>query len=298
MEDSIITSVILPVSLGIIMFGMGLTLVPGDFKRVAQFPKGAILGLINQLVLLPIIGFGLAYIFNLSPVIAVGLMIIAACPGGATSNLITHVARGNVALSISLTAITSFVTVFTIPLILTFALQFFYNDTATVIELPVLQTILQIMGITLVPVTIGMIVRRVNQKFANRMEKPMRIASTVIFVAVLAGVILANKESLIPYMQETGFITLLLNLLTMGLGFFSARLLKLDEQQTISITIESGIQNGTLAIVIATSILKVGDMSIPAATYSLIMFFTGGFMMWYYGRKRKYPASVDVGKSI
>ena len=279
-----LTSVVLPVSLGIIMFGMGMTLVVDDFRRVFLYPKAAILGLTNQLIILPILAFTLAVLFNLPPAMAVGLMIIAACPGGATSNLITHVAKGNVALSVTLTAISSCITVFSIPVILTFSLSYFTNETGVPIELPFLMTIVQIMGITIIPVGIGMAVRRMNAKFAYKMEKPMRIASTIIFLAVLAGVILANKEHLVPYMKNAGPVTLLLNVLTMLLGFYSARLFRLDLKQSISITIESGIQNGTLAIVIATSILKQLDMSIPAATYSLIMFFTGGFLMWWFGK--------------
>lgn len=287
MEDSILTSVILPVSLAIIMFGMGLSLIPDDFKRIFQYPKAALVGLSNQLILLPLFGFSLAYLFNLTPVLAVGLMIIAVCPGGPTSNLITHVAKGDVALSISLTAITSFITVFTIPFILAFSLNYFRDESGAVIELPVLKTIIQIMGITIIPVSIGMIVRRYRENFAFKMERPMRIASTVIFIAVLAGVILANKEHLVPYMRQTGPVTLLLNLLTMTAGFLTAKAFKLNLRQSISITIESGIQNGTLAIVIATSILKEMDMSIPAATYSLLMFLTGGFLMWVFGKRKE-----------
>ncbi|MGK7391745.1 MAG: bile acid:sodium symporter family protein [Candidatus Cyclobacteriaceae bacterium M2_1C_046] len=289
MEDSVLTSVVLPVSLAIIMFGMGLSLIPDDFKRIFKYPKAALVGLSNQLILLPVIGFTLAYLFNLSPALAVGLMIIAVCPGGPTSNLITHVAKGDVALSISLTAITSFVTVFTIPFILTFSLNYFKDEAGAVIQLPVLKTIIQIMGITIIPVSIGMLVRHYRENFAFKMERPMRIASTVIFIAVLAGVILANKVHLIPYMKETGPVTLLLNLLTMATGFITAKIFNLNIRQSISITIESGIQNGTLAIVIATSILKEMDMSIPAATYSLLMFVTGGILMWFFGKRKEEP---------
>ncbi len=286
MEESILTSVVLPVALAIIMFGMGLSLVIGDFKRVFKYPKAAFIGLSNQLIILPLIGFALALVFNLSPAMAVGLMIIAACPGGPTSNLITHVSKGDIALSISLTAISSLITVFTIPIILSFSLGYFTNDSGIQIELPIIETILQIMVITIIPVSIGMTIRHFYEKFANKMESPMRIASTIIFIAVLTGIILANRESLVSHIKNVGTVTLLLNIITMTIGYYSARFFSLNTKQSISITIESGIQNGTLAIVIATTILKQADMSIPPAVYSLLMFFTSTFLMWKFGRRK------------
>ncbi|NQX81988.1 MAG: bile acid:sodium symporter family protein [Flavobacteriaceae bacterium] len=285
MESSVLTSVILPLALAIIMLGMGMSLVIDDFKRVFKYPKAAFLGLTNQLVVLPLIGFALVVAFDLPMVMAIGIMLIASCPGGATSNLITHVCKGDIALSISLTAVTSMLTVFTIPVILSFSFGYFSNESNT-IELPIIKTIVQIMVITIIPISIGMIIRHYKEKFALNMEKTMRIASTVIFSIVLLGIILANKNSLIPYFKQIGIVALLLNITTMCIGYFSSKLLKLNLKQKISITIESGIQNGTLAIVIATTILEQVDMSIPAAVYSLIMFFTCGFMMWYFGRRK------------
>ena len=287
MENSILTTVVLPISLAIIMLGMGLSLTINDFKRVFKHPKAALLGLTNQMLILPLIGFSMALLFDLEPVLAVGLMLISACPGGATSNLITHVAKGDIALSISLTAITSIATVFTIPLILSFGLNYFMNETGTNIELPIGETMLQITGITIVPVTIGMLIKHYKQDFALKMEKPMRIASTVIFVAVLLGIIMANKEIIVDSFKQVGLVALGLNLATMAVGYFSARGFKLDLKQSISITIESGIQNGTLAIVVALSILGRLELTVPAVVYSLTMFFTAGFLMWYFGRRKE-----------
>lgn len=285
MKESVLTSVILPLSLAIIMLGMGLSLVVGDFKRVFKYPKAALIGLTNQLIILPLIGFALAIIFKLEPTMAVGLMIIAACPGGVTSNLITHVSKGDIALSITLTAIASLVTVLTIPIIISFSLNYFANSGETVIELPVLKTILQIVVITAIPVGIGMLIRHFKPAFAIKMDRPMRIASTVIFIIVLAGIIAANKNIILGALKDLGLVSIALNVITMALGFFTARFFKLNLKQSISITIESGIQNGTLAIVIATTILKQEAMSMPAAIYSLLMFFTGGFLMWWFGRR-------------
>jgi BASS family bile acid:Na+ symporter len=286
MGDSILTTVVLPVSLAIIMLGMGLSLVIGDFRRIIQYPKAAFIGFTNQLILLPIIGFLLANAFQLSPPMAVGLMILAACPGGVTSNLITHVAKGDIALSITLTAIASLVTVFTIPLIATYSLDYFMNDGTTQVELDLVKTILQIMAITVIPVSIGMLVNHFRPEFAKKMERPMRTASTIIFVAVVVGIIVANKDIIVESFQEVGPVSLALNVITMALGFFAARLFSLNLKQSISITIESGIQNGTLAIVIATTILERSDIAIPGAVYGLLMFFTGGFIMWYFGKRQ------------
>src|SRR5690625_1193016 len=212
----IISNVFLPLSLAVIMLGMGMTLVRSDFTRSLINPKSILLGLTNQLIFLPIIRFSLAIAFNLPPVMAVGLMILATCPGGPTSNLITQVCRGNIALSVTLTAIASIVCVFTIPFILSYALEYFGTDTDVAIKLPIVDTIIQIMGITLIPITIGMLIRRYKTQFALRMERPMRIASTVLFILVFIAVVAANTDVMGTAMKEVGLVTLLLNILTMG----------------------------------------------------------------------------------
>ena len=180
----LLSQVILPLSLAIIMLGMGMTLVPEDFTRVVKFPKAAIIGLTNQLILLPIIAFGLAIAFNLEPVMAIGLMAIAVAPGGATTNLVTQICRGNIALSVTLTAIASFICLLTIPFLLSFSMAYFEAGSAVPIKLPIVQTIMQIMVITVIPISLGMVVRKFRPQFSNRMEKPMRTASTIIFALV------------------------------------------------------------------------------------------------------------------
>ena len=284
MEASFLTSVVLPASLFIIMLGMGLSLVIGDFKRIGLYPKATLIGLTNQLIILPIVAFGIVSLLNLAPMVAVGFMLLAACPGGTTSNLITHVSRGDTALSITLTAISSFISVISIPLIITYALMHFVGN-AQPITLPFAQTVAQILVITVIPVSIGMAVRHFFPEFAQRMDKPTRIFSTIIFVLIVASIIATNTEVIKKHFVEFAGISLLLNIATMGIGFFSAKFFKLNLPQSISISIESGVQNGTLAIVIASSILQQKELSTPAAIYSLTMFITGGFMMWYFGRR-------------
>ncbi len=280
----LISKVLLPLSLAIIMLGMGMTLIITDFTRIIKYPRAILIGLTNQLIFLPIIGFSLAIAFNLNPVMAVGLMILASCPGGPTSNLITQVCKGNIALSVTLTAVASIVSILTIPFILSYALEYFGSNTDVTIKLPIIDTILQIMGITVIPISIGMLIRKHKTNFANRMEKPMRTASTVIFILVFIAVLAANADKLIDGMKEAGLVTLVLNIATMGLGYLTARLFKLDLKNTISITIESGIQNGTLALVIATSILNNVEMGIPIGAYAIWMFITAGILMWQLGK--------------
>ena len=282
---SIIGQILLPISLAIIMFGMGLSLVSGDFKRLFTYPKAVLVGLCNQLMFLPLIGFTIVVLFGLNPSMAIGVMIISICPGGPTSNLITQVSRGNIGLSVTLTALSSLITVFTIPILLSKFIAYFSGDTDVVIQIPILETMLQILVITVIPVSIGMMIRKRREAFALRMEKPMRTASTVLFVIIFLIIIIANKDNLIQSMKEVGLPTLLLNLSTMGLGYLSAKLFGITGKSQISITIESGIQNGTLAFVIATTMLNNLEMGLPTGAYSIWMFLTGGILMWRLGSK-------------
>lgn len=286
MIATLLSQVLLPISLAIIMFGMGMTLTVSDFTRILKYPKAVFIGLTNQLIFLPIIGFSLAVAFDLDPIMAVGLMTLAVAPGGPTSNLITQVCRGNIALSVTLTAIASCLSILTIPFILSSALDYFGAGTGTVIQLPVLDTILQIMVITIIPISIGMYVRKRKTAFADRMENPMRRASTIIFILVFIAVIAANKDLLSDAIQRVGPVTLALNLVTMGTGYLTARIFNLTFADSISVTIESGIQNGTLAFVIVTTILQNVEMGIPIGMYSIWMFITGGILMWQLGKRK------------
>ena len=280
---TIITQIFLPISLAIIMFGMGLTLIANDFGRLFIYPKEVLIGLFNQLIFLPLIGFLIILLFDLNSSMAIGIMILSLCPGGPTSNLITQVARGNIGLSVTLTALASLITVFTIPIILSEAITYFTGETDVIIELPVVQTMLQILLITVIPVYIGMVIRKKNEAFALRMERPMRIASTVLFIIIFLLVMIANKDLIVQAMKEVGLATLLLNLSTMTLGYITAKIFGIKGKSQISITIESGIQNGTLAFVIATTILNNVEMGLPTGAYSIWMFITGGILMWRLG---------------
>ena len=286
MESSFLTAVFLPLALFAVMLGMGLGLTPGDFTRVLVYPKAVVVGLLAQLVLLPLLGFGLASLFPLSPELAVGVMILAACPGGPTSNLITYVARGTVALSITLTAISSLITVFTIPVVVNLATGAFLGE-ATSLRLPVGGTVVQIAVITIIPVALGMVLRHYLPQVAAQIERGVKWLSLALLGLIIAGLLVQQRDSVVGFFAQVGLVTLTLNLVAMALGYLVARLAKLDRPSATAITVEVGIQNGTLAIAIASAptLLNQPNLAIPAAIYSLLMFVTGGAFAWWATRR-------------
>ncbi|MFT5823799.1 MAG: BASS family bile acid:Na+ symporter [Crocinitomix sp.] len=271
-------AIILAVALIIIMFGMGLSLVKEDFVRIFKYPKAIIIGLLNQIILLPLIALLLISVFNVNTDIAIGVMILAACPGGPTSNLITHLAKGDTGLSVSLTAANSLITILTIPFVIDFALNHFLSLNEA-IQIDKLQTVIQIFVVVIIPVSLGMLLKHLKPKFADKMSKPVKIASALILFLIIIVLVLKKKEDLIPYLKEAGLITLALNLATMLVGFVTARLARLKLKQALTISIESGIQNGTMAIAIASGVLLNSNYAIAPAVYSLIMFLTGGIII-------------------
>ena len=285
MQADILTNVILPVSLFIIMFGMGLALRIPNFTHVLKQPKAAVLGIAAQLIALPILAFLIAIVFKLPPELAVGLMIISFAPGGVTSNMFANFANGDVALSISLTAVVSLITPVTLPLFTLFAMNYFMASTEA-FELPLLKIIIQLLLITVIPVVIGMFILSRWQKVASKTEPVIRMFSIIFLFLIIMGIILKNKAQMLDYFIQTGSATLTLNILAMGLGFFLAKYSKLSQPQSVSISYEVGIQNGTVALIVAGSLIGNNTMMIPAVTYSLTMLLTGfafGFLL-----KRKW----------
>ena len=274
-----ISGIILAISLIIIMFGMGLSLTLNDFRRVFIFPKAIFIGLICQILLLPLIGYVLATTLNVSPTIAMGIMLLAACPGGPTSNMLTFLAKGDLALSVSLTAVTSLLSILTIPVIIQFALEEFSQESLSV-SVDALTMIKQLMIIVLIPVTFGMFIRNKFEGFALRMERPVKIASALIFILVVAGIAFSMKDVLTSYLNEAGLPAVLLNLSTMTIGFVLAVSFKLTRPQAISISIETGIQNATLAITLATIALNNVEYSIVPVIYGLLMFVSAAIIIF------------------
>ena len=286
MESNILTEVLLPLALGIIMLGMGLSLTIADFRRIIVYPKSVTIGLINQIVVLPLIALALIKLFGLQTELAVGIMILSACPGGATSNLIAHLAKGDTALSITLTAFSSLITVLTIPFIVNFAIvEFMPNGQAQ--QLNIFETVIGVLLVTIIPVAIGMFIRSRSLSFSERMEKPVKILSAVFLALIIIAAIAKEKENIVEFFTLAGPVALALNVSMLTLGFYSARLFKLPSRQSGTISIETGIQNGTLGIAIAATLLGNSTMTIPSAIYSLIMFVTAGIVIFIGNRTIK-----------
>ena len=280
METSVLTDYLLPLSLFIIMLGMGMSLVMADFKRVVVFPKAVVLGLVGQIMVLPLIAFALVKWLTVEPLIAVGVMLIAACPGGSSSNLISHLAKGDTALSISLTAISSLITVVTIPLIVGLSMEYFLvADQA--IHLPVVKTIVTLIAITLLPVGLGMLVRNKFPEFAIRQESKVNLISGLFLAFLVLLILLQQTQAVKAGIVATGLVVACLNGFSMLSGFAVAKLFKLNAPQSTTIGIEIGVQNGTLAILIATTVLHQPAIAIPAAIYSLAMFLSGGMVIFW-----------------
>ena len=280
----IITDVFLPLALAFIMFALGLGLTGNDFVRVFKQPRDFFIGAFSQIILLPIIAFALVKLWPISPELAVGVMIIAAAPGGATSNILTYFAKGDVALSISLTAIVSLLCVITIPFIVLTSLNLLMGTNMSR-EFSLIDIARDMFLIVTVPVIIGLLFRKFASNFAISFEPIAKKISAGLFVLVLIGAVISERENIISYFSQAGPITFTLNILMMIIAFYLAQVLGSGDKQKRCITIECGLQNGTLAIVAATTIFGGGIFVIPAATYSLIMFATSLIFVFFIRKK-------------
>ncbi len=276
---SILVDLILPIALAFIMFALGLGLTFDDFARVVRKPRDFFIGALSQTLLLPAVAFVLASIWQIHPELALGLMIIAAAPGGVTSNILTAFARGDVALSISLTAVISLACVITVPIIVTFSYGHFIDEAADR-QISVAGTSISVFVIVALPVLIGLLVRRFATAVALGFEPVARKVSGLLFVLVLAAAIFQERSNIVPYFAEAGVITLVLNVSMMALACLLAHMFATGPKQRISIAIECGLQNGTLAIAVAVLLFGGGLAVVPAATYSLIMFATALIYIW------------------
>ncbi|RVX38977.1 BASS family bile acid:Na+ symporter [Nonomuraea polychroma] len=276
-----LAGVLLPIALAIIMLGLGLSLTIADFRRVVAYPKAAVVALTCQVVLLPAVCLGLVLAFGLPPALAVGMMLLAATPGGTTANLYSHLFGGDVALNVTLTAINSVLAVVTLPLVTNLSLSYF-GDAGT-LGLQFGKT-LQVIALVLVPVAVGMAVRTFRPRFADRMESPVKIASVVILVLVILGALMQELDDLGGYIRSVGAITVLFSVISLAVGYWAPRLAGVGRRQAIASCMEIGIHNATLAITVALSpaLLNNTQMAVPAATYGILMFFTGaaaGFLV-------------------
>ncbi|MCC5995631.1 MAG: bile acid:sodium symporter family protein [Oceanicaulis sp.] len=278
--DTIFAQVLLPLALAFIMLALGVGLTPQDFRRIFTQPRAFLTGAALQFISLPLLAIAIVALIPAPPVLKVGIVLLAACPGGTTSNLLTHMARGDVALSISLTALTSLLSVVTVPLVLMVALALFMGPEAPQVGLVTMG--LTIFALTVIPVAIGMGLRRIAPGAAAVIERRSRLLSAAVFIAVVAATVLADGIAVtIQRFAEAGLVALALNLAAMGAAFAVSSLMALRMRQRIALTLECGLQNATLAIVVSVALLGDLAYAVPAAVYGLLMFATaGGFIVW------------------
>lgn len=286
MQPDAITTVFLPIAVGVIMLGLGLSLRLDDFKRVLVYPRAVAIGLACQMLVLPAVALGLGHLFALPPELAVGLMLLAASPGGATANLFSHLAKGDVALNITLTAVNSVLSLITLPFIINFSLAHFLGEGRSLPLQP--DKVIQVVFVVLIPAALGMIARARSPAFADRLDRPVRILSAVFLVAVVASAIIKQRANIPGFLEQVGLAALAFNVASMLVGYFVPLLFRVDRKQAIAIGMEIGIHNSILAIAIASSpaLLNNPTMAIPPAVYGVLMFFTAAAFGWIVSRRQ------------
>ena len=294
---TLVNTVVIPVCLFLIMMGMGLTLITNDFKRVLKYPKAVGIGLTNQLILLPIIGFALANIMPLRPEYAVGVMLLVLCPGGTTSNLFTYLAKGDVALSVTMTAIASVITVFSIPIVLSFSLIYFMGS-GSEFELPVVKTVLTLVVLTIVPISIGMLIKRYAPKVADRSQVYVSRFGVIFLTFLVLFLGYVQRDIIVDAFIATGPVSVLLNVSTMALGYYSSKWFGLNLAQRTSVTLEVGLQNSTLSIFMALTLLSNYDMSMMPAIYTLVMFLTAGILVRIFSARHNKLRKSEIESSV
>lgn len=294
MEQSPLIAVGLPIALFIIMIGMGLTLTLADFSREARAPKGVIVGSVLQLLFMPLAGLLLMGLPGMTAAIAVGVMIVAACPGGTTSNLICFMARGNVALSIVLTVVASLATIATLPYWVNLALARADAATGTPVQLPFLQTVVMLTVLILVPVAIGMMIRARQPGLAARAEKLVSLFGAVVLLALIIGIAITNRDRLGDLLVQAGPACALLNVAGLLLGLAGSRISGLDWRDALTVAVELAIKNSTIGLLVAMNLLENTDMAVPSAVYGLMM-YAFGFALIALGRRLPAPHPAASG---
>ena len=284
-ESNVIIDVILPLSLAFIMFSLGLGLTVKDFSLVFTEPKAFAIGITNQMIVLPIIGFGIATFFGLSGEMAVGLMILACCPGGVTSNILTKLAKGDTALSISYTAVVSVVTVISLPLIVGFSMDHFMGEAAP--EIDILGLGITMFLLTALPVMLGMSLRRYAVELTEKIEPGASKLAAGLFVIIVIAAIVSEFDTLMDNLGTLGPAVIVLNVMMLGIGWQSATMLSLNDQRATTVAIESGIQNASVGITVGGLIMApaagatLSTLSLPSGVYGVLMYLViAPFLFW------------------
>jgi bile acid:Na+ symporter, BASS family len=289
MQESVLSSVVLPLAIVIIMVTLGMTLTIADFKRVLTQPKQVAIGLLCQLILLPVLGFAVAGIFSLAPVYAISIILLAASPGGATSNLIVHAADGDRALSVTLTAISNMLAWLSIPFLLGIAYPLYYGNSLEM-TFPVVDTMIQVAALTVVPVLVGMGIRKWQTEFADKSKRFTRIFASLFLFLVIGALVVQNWDTIVRDGPRFAPAFIFLNIAALAIGFFVAKLSGINRTQSTTIAIEMGLQNSTVSITVAMTILGNSDMAVIPGLYAIWMLVTGfAFAFWI---SRRYPAET------
>jgi BASS family bile acid:Na+ symporter len=291
MQESIISSVILPLAIAIIMVTLGMMLTVTDFRRIFTQPKPVLIGLFCQMVLLPILGFAVAGIFALPPIYAISLILLAVSPDGATSNLIIHAGDGDRALGITLTAITNMLAFLTIPFGLGIAYSL-YGTGALDIDFPVMDTMIQVAVITLIPTLIGMAIRQWKPEFAENSKRWSKTFATVFLFLVIAALVIQNWDVIVRDGPRFAPAFIVLNVLSLVVGYYVPKFLGIDYIQSMTISIETGLQNSTVSITVALTLLNNNDMAIIPGLYAIWMYVTG-FGLAYFMARRNQAKTVE-----
>lgn len=285
MEGSLVTSVLLPGAIAVIMFSLGLTLTRDDFRRVLIAPRGVAIGMLNLALISPLLALAMAELFNLAPELAVGLVLLGASPGGMMANMLTHLSRGDTALSVTMTAISSVGAMITVPLFLELSANHF--GATEVGDVGMLGIVLRVFAITIVPVAIGMELRRRSPDRVEAVYPRLKQVSLGIFAVVVLGAIASEQDTVLENLAEVAGAALALNLAAMTLSFAISKLARLGDRQATAISLELGIHNSALAIAVGASLSD--ELAIPAAVYSSFMLFTGGAFAWTMSRRNGVP---------
>ncbi|MET0952752.1 MAG: bile acid:sodium symporter family protein [Aeromicrobium sp.] len=280
--DSAATTIALPLALGIIMFGLGLSLTVDDFRRVRRHPRAVVIALACQLLLLPLVCLGLVIVLDLPPLLGIGMLLLAASPGGTSANLFSHLFHGDVALNVTLTAINSIIAIFSLPIITNLAIAYYDREDSVSLQLG---KVVEVFAVVLVPVLLGMLVRSRREAFAARMDKPVRIGSAVILAVLVIGIMVDQSDKIGDYIADVGLATALFCVISLVVGYVVPKALGITESQAIASSMEIGVHNGTLAIYVAVEVLEVTEISVPAAVYSVFMFVLAG--AWGYLLSRR-----------
>ncbi|MFE5481142.1 bile acid:sodium symporter family protein [Streptomyces sp. NPDC056527] len=293
--DTPLATVFLPLALAVIMFGLGLSLTVDDFRRVRRHPRAVVVAMFCQLLFLPALCLGLVIAFDLSPVLAVGMMLLAASPGGTTANLFSHLFGGDVALNVTLTAMNAVLAIVTLPIITNLALQHFEPDIGPDGMGLQFGKVLQVFALVLVPVALGLAVRRRSEAFARSMDRPVRQLSIIVLVAVIIGALVAERSNIVGYLLDVGPAALAFCIASLTIGYFAPRLFRLDKPQSIACSMEIGVHNSAVAMTLAISVLGSVSLAVPAAVYGVIMYpvaALAGVLMTRGSRTSEDPAPM------